>query len=108
MPIKLNNRWKAGSIDSDAEYPQLKIVEFRMGLEHYKYLMLCVEFGNTIDGKWVKGKTGHFQVLVEDTPDDPAFTRLLDRYRGLRAGNKIALYECLQILEPEKTNGDID
>ena len=53
MPILLNTPLNTGDIDGN--YNEVKIVEMRW-LGERSTIRLVVEYGNTVNGKWVTGK----------------------------------------------------
>ena len=67
MPIVLTNPFNPGELDSKT-YPEAKIIEFRMGIEHQKVFQITFEYGETIDGVWNRGKVTPQTILIRDNP----------------------------------------
>lgn len=105
MPIALTNPWKAGSVDGEAEYSQAKIVDFSMCIEGNPHVMISVEFGDTVDGSWVPGKTGHFQVVIQNDDEGAAYSDFVIANQALVDSVAAVLYAKLQDLEPVKAAG---
>ena len=107
MAINLATKWKAGSAGDDAEYSEARLIDFRIGLETDKYMVLAIEFGDMVGGQWVKGATGHFKVVLKDTPEATPYTDFMQANGPILKNMGDALYAKLQELEPVKLSGSI-